>query len=193
MMQKQGDILKGLSKKQVTFHLMFTQCLLIAVSIGLGYVLIGDFDQWWKQFDFHMEVLWIGGAFGILVVTADLIMMKLLPSRYYDDGGVNERIFADRGFFEIMVLAFIIAVSEELLFRGILQFHFGLVAASIVFAVIHIRYWAHWFLIVNVLTLSFVMGIIYDQTGNLLVTIVMHFVIDFLLGLYMRHQARSEE
>ncbi|MDW4527194.1 CPBP family intramembrane glutamic endopeptidase [Rossellomorea marisflavi] len=192
-MQKQGDILKGLSKKQVTFHLMFTQCLLIAVSIGLGYMLIGDLDQWLKQFDFHMDVLWIGGAFGILVVTADLIMMKLLPSRYYDDGGVNERIFADRGFFEIMVLAFIIAVSEELLFRGILQFHFGLMVASIVFAVIHIRYWAHWFLIVNVLTLSFVMGIIYDQTGNLLVTIVMHFVIDFLLGLYMRHQARSEE
>jgi uncharacterized protein len=185
-MKKQGDIIKQLTKKQLTFHLFFTQIVLLTISFLLGIFLFEDWSTFGSQFRWTSSIWTIGLTFGIIVVILDLVLMKYLPPGFYDDGGVNERIFSDRSTGEIALLAIVIAVSEEILFRGVIQFHLGLILSSIIFAVIHFRYWAHWFLILNIVVLSFWIGIIYELTGNLLVTIMMHFIIDFLLGLYMR-------
>ncbi|MEL3974188.1 CPBP family intramembrane glutamic endopeptidase [Rossellomorea oryzaecorticis] len=185
-MKKQGEIIKQLTKKQLTFHLFFTQIVLLTISFLLGIFLFEDWSTFGSQFRWTSSIWTIGLTFGVIVVILDLVMMKYLPPGFYDDGGVNERIFSDRSTGEIALLAIVIAVSEEILFRGVIQFHLGLILSSIIFAVIHFRYWAHWFLILNIVVLSFWIGIIYEWTGNLLVTIMMHFIIDFLLGLYMR-------
>jgi uncharacterized protein len=185
-MKKQGEIIKQLTKKQLTFHLFFTQIVLLTISFLLGIFLFEDWSTFGSQFRWTSSIWTIGLTFGIIVVILDLVLMKYLPPGFYDDGGVNERIFSDRSTGEIALLAIVIAVSEEILFRGVIQFHLGLILSSIIFAVIHFRYWAHWFLILNIVVLSFWIGIIYELTGNLLVTIMMHFIIDFLLGLYMR-------
>jgi uncharacterized protein len=185
-MKKQGEIIKQLTKKQLTFHLFFTQIVLLTISFLLGIFLFEDWSTFGSQFRWTSSICTIGLTFGVIVVILDFVLMKYLPPGFYDDGGVNERIFSDRSTGEIALLAIVIAVSEEILFRGVIQFHLGLILSSIIFAVIHFRYWAHWFLILNIVVLSFLIGIIYELTGNLLVTIMMHFIIDFLLGLYMR-------
>jgi uncharacterized protein len=185
-MKKQGEIIKQLTKKQLTFHLFFTQIVLLTISFLLGIFLFEDWSTFGSQFRWTSSIWTIGLTFGVIVVILDFVLMKYLPPGFYDDGGVNERIFSDRSTGEIALLAIVIAVSEEILFRGVIQFHLGLILSSIIFAVIHFRYWAHWFLILNIVVLSFWIGIIYELTGNLLVTIMMHFIIDFLLGLYMR-------
>jgi uncharacterized protein len=190
-MQKQGEIIQQLTKKQLTFHLYFTQILLLTIALGLGIFLFDTWSEFWKQFNMSSSILTIGLTSGLIIVAIDILLMKHLPSRYYDDGGVNARIFTNRSIGEIALLAFFISISEEILFRGVLQFHFGLIISSIIFALIHFRYWAHWFLIVNIVLLSFWIGFIYEQTENLLVTIIMHFVIDFLLGLHMRKKGRQ--
>ncbi len=190
-MQKQGEIIQQLSKKQLTFHLYFTQIVLLTIAFGLGIFLFDSWTDFWKQFHLSTSILTIGLTSGLLIVVIDVVLMKKLPSKYYDDGGVNARIFTNRGIGEIALLALFISVSEEVLFRGVVQFHFGLIVSSIIFALIHFRYWAHWFLIVNVVLLSFWIGFIYEQTDNLVVTIIMHFVIDFLLGLHMRKKGRQ--
>ncbi|MGM0864702.1 MAG: CPBP family intramembrane glutamic endopeptidase [Bacillota bacterium] len=190
-MHKQGEVIQQLSKNQLTFHLYFTQFLLLTISLGLGIFLFDTWSGFWKQFYISPTILTIGLTSGVMIVIIDIVLMKLLPSKYYDDGGVNARIFTDRSIGEIALLAFFISISEEILFRGVLQFHFGLIISSIIFALIHFRYWAHWFLIVNIVLLSFWIGFIYEQTENLLVTIIMHFVIDFLLGIHMRKKGRQ--
>lgn len=80
----------------------------------------------------------------------------------------------------------LIAFSEELLFRGVIQTHFGLLMASAIFAALHVRYLSKWFLFTMVVLLSFFLGYLYDVTGNLWVTIFAHFLIDFVLAVHIR-------
>ncbi len=188
-MRKQGEIIKQLTKQQLTFHLYFTQIGLLTISFLLGIFLFDEWSVFWEQFQISSDILTVGLTCGLAVVILDIVLMKYLPSKYYDDGGVNEQIFSNRNIREIALLAFFISVSEEFLFRGVLQFHFGLIISSIIFAIIHFRYWAHWFLIINIIVLSFWIGLIYEITNNLMVTVMMHFTIDFLLGIHIRYKA----
>jgi uncharacterized protein len=78
------------------------------------------------------------------------------------------------------------------LFRGVIQTHFGLFVASIVFALLHVRYLEKWFLFVMVVLLSFFLGYIYQWTNSLWVTIFAHFLIDFILAIDIRlHYVRN--
>jgi uncharacterized protein len=193
MRQKQKEIIKQISDRELTFHLYATQMVLLTVSIILGIFLYDDISSFLKQFAWNRQILTYGVSSGIIIVGADLLFMKVLPMKYHDDGGINERIFRNRGVLHIAILAAVIAVCEELLFRGVIQHHFGLMAGTIIFAIIHIRYWGNWFLVLNILILSLWIGLVYEWTVNLGVTMVMHFIIDFLLGLAIKYQAVNQE
>jgi uncharacterized protein len=192
MKKKHLELIKELSDKDLLFHLYATQLLLLAVSTILGFILFNDFSSFFDLFFWgDLNILYIGAGAGIAVVLADLLLMKVVPASYYDDGGLNERIFRNRNPVHIAVIAAIVAFCEELLFRGIIQTHFGLLVSSVIFAAVHYRYLFNWFLFVNITVLSFLIGIIYLKTGNLAVTIVMHFLIDFLLGISIRYRQKD--
>ncbi|MGD6898732.1 CPBP family intramembrane glutamic endopeptidase [Bacillus infantis] len=192
MKKKHMEIIKELSDKDLLFHLYATQLLLLAISAILGFILFNDFSSFFDLFFWEdLNILYIGAGAGIAVVLADLLLMKIVPASYYDDGGLNERIFRNRNPLHIAVIAAIVAFCEELLFRGVIQTHFGVLVSSIIFAAVHYRYLFNWFLFVNIIVLSFLMGIIYLKTGNLAVTIVMHFLIDFLLGISIRYRKQD--
>ncbi len=181
------ELIKGLSDKELSFHLFLTQFLLLAVSAILSIFLFDSYTDFIDLFQWNDPlILQVGAVAGIAVVLMDLTLMKFLPPSVYDDGGLNERIFRNKDIFQIAVIAALVAVSEEILFRGIIQTHTGLVISSIIFALVHYRYLFNWFLFLNIVFLSFVIGYIYLKTGNLAVTIMMHFIIDFLLGLTIR-------
>lgn len=116
----------------------------------------------------------------------------MAPRIFYDDGGLNERIFKNRKVIHIALIAAIVALSEELLFRGVIQTKAGLIIASVIFAIIHYRYLFNWFLFSNIVLLSFLIGFIYQWTNNLAITIIMHFTIDFLLGLYIKFRQTKD-
>jgi membrane protease YdiL (CAAX protease family) len=193
MKNKYNEIIKELTDKELLFHLYATQILLLVVSFILGLFLYDGFSylNYLKWNDLH--IFTIGVTAGVVVVLMDITLMKWLPTSYYHDGGLNERIFKNKNIFHIAWIAAIVAFSEELLFRGIIQTKIGLILASLVFAVIHFRYLFNWFLFLNIILLSFLIGYIYDLTNNLAVTIVMHFVIDFLLGIYMKKKSLYEQ
>ncbi|EPR29728.1 CAAX amino terminal protease family protein [Geobacillus sp. WSUCF1] len=86
-----------------------------------------------------------------------------------------------------------IAVTEEWLFRGIVQTHWGLWAASAIFAVLHVRYLEKWFLFMVVVLLSLFLGVLYEQTDSLWAAITAHFLIDFVLALHVRLKRGAEE
>jgi uncharacterized protein len=183
---KYQDLIHNLSDRELLFHLYLTQIILLSLSLILGLFLYRDIGFIGHLFNWKdPSILSIGLIAGVLVVILDLFFMKILPNSFYDDGGLNERIFQNRSIFHIAFITLIVAFSEELLFRGMIQSQLGLIAASIIFAVIHYRYLFNWYLFSNIIILSFVIGYIYHLTDNLAVTFVMHFIVDFLLGCFI--------
>ncbi|NMD70284.1 CPBP family intramembrane metalloprotease [Bacillus sp. DNRA2] len=187
MKNRYTDLIKELSDRELLFHLFITQVILMVVAVILGFILfdnITDFFQLFNWSDLH--VILVGGIAGLTVVLIDTILTKVIPEHMYFDGGLNERIFQNRSVIQIAIIAAVVSFSEEILFRGVIQTHFGLFLSSLIFAAIHYRYLFNWFLLLNIIILSFFIGFIFEATNNLVVTIFMHFLIDFLLGLMIR-------
>ena len=192
MKNKYIELISSLTDKQLLFHLYMTQFILFVITLFLGFILYDHFSflQALKFNDFR--IISIGVPLGVMVVIVDILLMKWLPDSYYDDGGLNIRIFRNRKVIHIAFIAAIVALSEELLFRGVIQTKVGLIIASVIFAIIHYRYLFNWFLFSNIVLLSFLIGFIYQWTNNLAITIIMHFTIDFLLGLYIKFKQTKD-
>jgi membrane protease YdiL (CAAX protease family) len=189
--RSQSEIIQQLTDRELNFHLITTQFALLTISVISGIFLFKDLSTFFELFRFDSSIYSMGVASGVTVVLIDMLLMKWVPEHYYHDGGINERIFKGRSFSGIFFLTLLIAFSEEILFRGIIQTHFGWIAASVIFAIVHIRYWGHWFLIVNILILSLWIGGIYQYSqDNLLTVMAMHFVIDFVSGLLIKYKKR---
>lgn len=184
---KQHEIVKQLSKKELRKQLVFSQLLLLFLSFILSLFFFDSLFEWKTLFQWDLrEILLLGGTSGLAIVVLEIILVSFVPKRHWDDGGINEAIFREQPILFIFLFTFFVAVCEELLFRGVIQTTFGFVLASILFAVIHVRYLHKPFLFVVVVSVSFYIGWLYLYTDNLLVTIITHFLIDFLLGLVIR-------
>ncbi|AGT32563.1 membrane protein [Geobacillus genomosp. 3] len=192
-MRRQSEQIRQMTDREVLFHLYLTQGLLLAVAGGLSPFLF-DWAGWRRLWQFHLtDVLLYGVGAAALVLAVDFLAMRYLPRDWHDDGGVNEKIFRSRSIPHLFFLCGLIAVTEEWLFRGIVQTHWGLWAASVIFAALHIRYLEKWFLFFMVMVLSLFLGVLYEQTNSLWVTVTAHFLIDFVLALHIRLNRKTEE
>jgi len=184
---KQSEIIKQLSDQELKKQLLISQLFLVVISLVLSFFLFDSFANWLLYFRWDVqEIIYYGLLPGLIIVGFDLIVIRIFPKKYYDDGGINQRIFENRSFLYIFYISLIVAVSEELLFRGVLQTSFGYLIASLLFALVHIRYLRKPVLFMSVLFVSLYIGYLFEITGNLNVTITTHFVVDFLLGLIIR-------
>lgn len=190
--RSQAETVQNMSDRDLILNLYFTQFLLALAAGVLGWFLFRNWHTFLELFRWQpIQILVFGGMLASAVILADLCLTKGLPEGQYDDGGINERLFSTlsvpHAFFATMVIAFV----EEILFRGVLQVHFGLIAASIVFALLHIRYLRKMVLFAVTVGISFLLGLVFWYTQNLLVTIFAHFAIDFILGVTIRVQNRG--
>lgn len=186
---KQSEMIKQLSDEELIRSLTLSQSFFLVLSFIGSVIFFDSMTDWISLFQLNLnEIIYYGMIPGILIVIIDLILMLFLPKRYYDDGGINERIFKSLNFKEIFFICIFIAVSEELLFRGVIQTTFGYIPASIIFALVHVRYLSKPVLLVSVLLISFFIGYLFEMTGNLIVTILAHFTVDFVLGIIIRYK-----
>ncbi|MGN1401203.1 MAG: lysostaphin resistance A-like protein [Bacillus sp. (in: firmicutes)] len=187
MKNKQAELIKDMSDSLLVKNVWLTQFLLLFIALVLGSFLFDDLNRFLSLFELKdLDVIRWGVTVGVLVVCMDILFEKYLPESYLDDGGINERIFRGLSVPKIAILTLMVAFSEEILFRGIIQYHTNIWIASILFGLVHYRYLFKPFLFLNVMVLSFVMGLVFQLTGNLLVTIAAHFIIDFILGVIIR-------
>ncbi|CAG9623501.1 CPBP family intramembrane glutamic endopeptidase [Sutcliffiella rhizosphaerae] len=187
MKNNQAELVKQMSTRELLYHLYLSQLLFFIIAIILALWLFDSFGQVNDLLVYNFyDIFVIGTLVGVGVVCIDLILMKILPKSLMDDGGINEKMFQTRSVTHIIFLAGIISITEEFLFRGVIQTHFGIWIASILFAVLHIRYLSKWVLFLSVVVLSFLLGYLYKWTGSLFVTIWAHFLIDVLLALKIR-------
>ncbi|OEH93503.1 CPBP family intramembrane glutamic endopeptidase [Bacillus solimangrovi] len=198
MNKRQKELINQLSDIELVKQLYLTQGILFVISCGLFIFLFDSMTEFlsYIQLDLY-EVVYYGIGSAAIVILIDGLLMKILPKEMYDDGGINEKVFRERPIWHIFLLSFIVACTEEFLFRGIIQSQFGFFIASITFALLHLRYLTKPVLLISVLLLSFYIGWIFEITENLLVTIVAHLLIDFVFGCiirvqYMRGQPVSE-
>jgi membrane protease YdiL (CAAX protease family) len=98
---------------------------------------------------------------------------------------VNEvrAFFADTALIDLVLISLLAGIAEEILFRGVIQEKLGLVAASIIFGLVHFLSPAY--VIVTIL-MGFYIGIIYQMTNSLLVPIQLHFIYDLAALVYLR-------
>lgn len=135
-----------------------------------------------------MRIVTYGAATAVLVICIDFAAMRIFPEHMLDDGGINQRVFAKRSVPHLLLLTLTISFTEEILFRGIIQTNFGLWASSILFAILHFRYLEKAVLFIMVVGVSFLLGLVYQWTDNLFAPVAAHFMIDFVLALYIRFQ-----
>ncbi len=189
MFKKQNELIKQLTDKQIVQNLYFTQFLLICLSFIIGLFLFRNVQDFFSLFHMrNLHFIYFGIGTALFVIIVDFIIFKTAPKDLVDDGGINEKIFEKRTIPHIIFLTALIAVSEEILFRGVIQSHFGLWIASLIFAVLHFRYLSKWLLFIMVMSISFLLGVVYEITSNLFTTILAHFLIDLVFAIQIRVQ-----
>lgn len=184
----QKKLIDQMSDDELFQSLIYSQLILFSLAIILSIFFFERISDWFNLFILDSyQIFFYGCLAGLLIVFIDVILMVILPKKYFDDGGINERIFKNQSIFNIFIIALIVAVSEELLFRGLIQTIFGYFIASTLFALVHVRYLRKPVLLISVLLISFYLGYLYEITNNLFVTIFAHFIVDFLLGVIIRY------
>ena len=188
--KKQAELIQELTDQELVWNVVASQLIFLFLAAMASFFLF-SWNELFGLFDFQwMEIFLYGLIPGTVVVIIDLLLIRFVPKKHWDDGGVNEKIFRSLNAGQIFLLATVIGVSEEFLFRGVIHTELGYIVASSIFALVHVRYLRKPVLLVSVILLSFLIGYMYEITGNLLVPIVAHIWIDFLLGIYYRYRLR---
>ncbi|ENH97365.1 CAAX amino terminal protease family protein [Gracilibacillus halophilus YIM-C55.5] len=181
------QMIANMTSDQLKLQVWVTQILLFVVSIPLAFWLFTSWNEIQNLFAGKtIDIFIYGVPIAGMVVVVDAIMMNLLPTHLWDDGGINQKVFEAGSYVHFFLLCLSVAIVEEWLFRGVLQSNTNLLVASLLFALIHIRYIDKLFLLISVVGLSFLLGGIFLITSHLLVVIVTHFIIDFGLALLIR-------
>ncbi|WP_438491111.1 lysostaphin resistance A-like protein [Paenibacillus sp. IHBB 3054] len=181
---------QALTDKLLLINLYITQGL--TLFIGLIWILLqkrNPFDilNFPNSVNF---VYWGLGLAGIMLIV-DFILTYIVPEESMDDGGINQLLFGNRPLWHIVVIAAVVSVCEELLFRGAIQHGLGSYWTSILFAVIHVRYLRHWIPTGWVFLSSYGLGYIYIHSGTIWAPILCHFFIDLFSGLVIRYRRVS--
>lgn len=176
-----------MTDRQIIINVYVSQAIMFFIACILSFFVFKSWASFTSLFNVNSSAFIIGIGVGLVIVCINVILAKILPKEWLDDGGINVRVFRSLSMLERTFLCFIVAVSEELLFRGVLQSALGLLIASTIFALIHFRYLQKPVLFLNVLSVSILLGILFYVTNNVVVTIVVHFVVNFVLGTIIRY------
>jgi len=191
--------IKQLDSRILIYNLYLTQGILLLIGMVSAYFFIIGEERSWADFfalPAQLSHLWLGLGVGVAIIILEVVLHGLLPHDQFDDGGINEKIFRNLGYLHLFFLTFFVAFTEEILFRGVIQEFVGLWWASIVFTVIHVRYLKKWMMVLVVFVISLVFGWIFEIAGSLWPSIIAHFLVDFVLGLFIRlgwFQSEDEE
>ncbi|WP_123040835.1 CPBP family intramembrane glutamic endopeptidase [Cohnella candidum] len=180
-----------LNDRMLLLNLYLTQ--LITLIIGLAWLFFqGRNPIRVLSFPGNGEFALWGAGLAAVVLVVDVAISRWVPDEASDDGGVNERIFLKRPVWHIALIALVVSICEELLFRGAVQHAIGAYWTSIVFAAIHVRYLRHWIPTGLVFSISYGLGWIYILTGTIWAPIAAHFLVDLIMGLIIRFRRETE-
>ncbi|RKP57088.1 CPBP family intramembrane metalloprotease [Cohnella endophytica] len=174
-----------LNDKMLLVNLYITQALSLIIGI-VWLIFQGRNPISLLKVPTDADFIWWGGGLALLVLIFDLVISRFVPEEASDDGGVNERLFKLRPVWHIAAISLIVAICEEILFRGAIQYSIGPYWTSIVFAAIHVRYLRHWIPTGLVFSISYGLGVVMTHTGTIWTPIAAHFLVDLVMGCIIR-------
>jgi len=180
-----------LDDRTLLINLYLTQALTLIIGLIWVFFQHQNFLSLLSIPDNRVDVLFWGGGLALVAVAADFFLSRFVPDELADDGGINEKIFANRPVWHIAVICLVVGFCEELLFRGAVQHAFGPYWTSIIFAVIHVRYLKHWIPTGLVFCISYALGWVYIKTGTIWAPMFAHFLFDFIMGLMIKYRRES--
>lgn len=173
-----------ITEKQVMVSFYITQLSLLVIALPL---------MWWQgklnwgYFGVNNIHMWIWGTVvGLGIVFFEFVLIRVVPEKWLDDGGINRLLFRRRSPLHIFFIAALAALAEELFFRGAVQHWLGIWWTTLLFVLVHTRYLRQWVLVSFVGLISLLFGWLVQWSGTLAPAIAAHWTVDFLMGLYLR-------
>ena len=122
-------------------------------------------------------------ALGVTLAALFIGLSKWMSGRFQWARQLDEEFsvfFQETSSVSITLLAIGSALSEEIVFRGWLQNHLGLVCTSVIFGLLHIPpKRSQWPWTVSALLMGFVFGMLYEWRGAVTAPFIAHFTINF--------------
>lgn len=180
--------IEKISYRTLIHSLYLTQLLLffIALIIFIFFYRAGIAELWTSLLPTNIGVeTLVGLLFAALVILINYALYRLAPAEMLDDGGINKKIFLNTPVYHIAFIAVLVAFVEELLFRVFIQSLVGVLATSVIFTLIHYRYFNKIILITFTFLTSLGLGLLMYYYGFYAVFLA-HFLIDFVLGSLIR-------
>lgn len=187
--------LQYVSNRDLYISLMITQLIFLIIGTVLYYFFVRPELSLADIFHFNniKIALIVGFTFFMFVLMIDIILYRFVPAKYFDDGGVNQRLFEGMPTIFIIITALCVSFIEEWVFRGVLQNWIGLYWTSLLFALLHIRYLYTIGYFIAIVAFSFGFGFIYEWTNSIWSVITAHFFVNATLGLLIRHKVLQDK
>jgi membrane protease YdiL (CAAX protease family) len=161
---------------------------LIGVATGLG---------WWLEIDPLAHFVWdLAGLIGGLAATVPMFGLFAVAYRFpfgpfrkikqFLLDALGPSLRACR-WYDLLLVALVAGIGEEVLFRGVLQPKLGIWGSSILFGLVHFITPAY---AVTAGLIGAYLGWLHDAGGNLLAPIVAHGLYDFLAFLVVARDVR---
>ena len=102
---KQSEIIRQLSDSELKRQLVLSQLLLFFLSLIMSWFLFEKMSDWLLYFTWNAnDIFYYGVIPGLIIVIIDLLLIFIFPKKYYDDGGINERVFKNQSVFHIFCI-----------------------------------------------------------------------------------------
>jgi membrane protease YdiL (CAAX protease family) len=155
----------------VRFAALFYGSLTVAAVLWIG---LGRLNPRFFGHSVALSAL-LGALTAVATVSLGLLAYRLLPVLREIAEELAPRLVASADRSSLVLVSVFSGVGEETFFRGAVQQGFGLVAASLLFGLVHVgpdrRYlvWTAWAVLAG-----FLFGTLYEVTGGLLAPILAH-------------------
>lgn len=91
--KKQAELIQELTDQELVWNVVASQLIFLFLAAIASFFLF-SWNELFGLFDFQwMEIFLYGLIPGTVVVIIDLLLIRFVPKKHWDDGGVNEKIF----------------------------------------------------------------------------------------------------
>lgn len=134
----------------------------------------------------------LGAGIGLAVFAVDQLLERFVSLFKRMSEAFGELLGGMTGT-QALILALASSVGEEIFFRGFLQTWLGLVAASILFGLLHIAPDRRlWFWPVLAVAMGFAFGWLFEYTGDVLAPVLAHFTINYFSLMALSRMTQGE-
>lgn len=175
-----------ISKRIFLLNIILSQVIVSGVGLLLIFTILKDvrLTNLFK-FAFSTQALVV-----VLVGSSSLILLQVIIHKFV----TSDRLFDELNLvlmnkFDLRELFFIFlggSIAEEFLFRGLLQPELGIWLTSILFVIIHFRYYKRFYILAEVFLMGVILGFTYAITSLLWVPIVCHFLVNYLTAVLIK-------